>query len=152
MDNLKTIITFTLPQDAYMAKGFLESEGIETLMKDELTAQVHNFYSNAIGGVKIQVNESDYEKGLLILKKGGYITEENTDEEKIEIVHPDKTTDKKVCPFCHSDNVGRKKEANVLTVIVYFLLGAIFPIFKKSYVCYDCGKVWKYSRDEVLGS
>lgn len=144
MDNLKTIITFTLPQDAYMAKGYLESEGIETFMKDELTAQVHNFYSNAIGGVKIQVKESDYEKGLLILKKGGYITEENTEEEKTEIVHPDKKNNKKICPFCHSDNIGRKKEPNILTVIVYFILGFIFPIFKKSYVCYDCGKVWKY--------
>jgi uncharacterized protein YjbK len=145
MENWRTILTFTYPQDAYLAKGFLESEGIETIIRDELTAQVNNFYSNAIGGVKIQVKESDYENGLLILQKGGYInSEDSQNETKIEIVHLDKTTNKKRCPFCQSDNIGRKKEPNILTVIVYFILGIILPIFKKSYKCFDCDKAWKY--------
>ncbi len=146
MNNYRTIITFTLPQEAYLAKGFLESEGIETMIKDELTAQVNNFYSNAIGGVKLQVRESDFENGLAILKKSGYINDENTEEVAIEIIPFDNTTNKKICPFCQSDNIGKRKEPNILTVIVYFILSVISPIFKKSYICFDCDKVWKFSK------
>lgn len=146
MDNLKTIITFTLPQDAYLAKGFLDSEGVESVIKDELTAQVYNFYSNAIGGVKLQVKESDYENGLLILQKGGYInSDDKKDEINIEIVHIDKTTTKKICPFCQSDNIGKKKEPNILTIIL-LIFSIFFPIFKRSYICYDCNKAWVFKK------
>lgn len=144
MENLKTIMTFTLPQDAYLARSLLESEGIETFIQDELTAQVINFYSNAIGGVKLQVRESDIENGITILKNGGFINSENTRELEVELIKLKKLTNKEVCPFCNSRNIGKKKEANILTVVVYFMLGIISPIFKKSYVCYDCEKLWKY--------
>lgn len=116
------------------------------MIKDELTAQVNNFYSNAIGGVKLQVRESDFENGLAILKKSGYINDENTEEVAIEIIPFDNTTNKKICPFCQSDNIGKRKEPNILTVIVYFILSVISPIFKKSYICFDCDKVWKFSK------
>jgi hypothetical protein len=146
MDNLKTIITFTFPQDANLAKGFLESEGLETYIKDELTAQVNNFYSNAIGGVKLQVNENDYENGIRLLQKGGYInSDDKKDEIKIEIVHLDKSTNKKICPFCKSDNIGKKKVPNIVTIIL-LIFSILFPIFISSYICYDCNKAWKFKK------
>ncbi len=147
MENWKTILTFTYPHEAHMAKGYLESEGIKTIIRDEMTAQVNNFYSNAIGGVKLQVKESDYENGLLKLQKGGYInSDDKKDEINIEIVHLDKTINKKRCPFCQSENISKKKEPNILTVIVYFIFSIIFPIFKRSYICFDCNKAWKYKK------
>jgi hypothetical protein len=73
MDNWITIISFTYPHEAHLAKGKLESEGIEVVIKDELTTQVINFYSNAIGGVKLLVKESDYENALQLLIESGYI-------------------------------------------------------------------------------
>lgn len=148
MKNLRTLITFTQPLDAHIAGGFLESAGIETFIKDEFTAQVYNFYSNAIGGVKLQVYEDEYVTGIEILRNGGYIIDEDQEETPIEIVPLTKTTDKTICPFCHSTNIGKKKEPNILTVVVYFILGGIFPIFKKSYTCYDCERVWKYRKEE----
>lgn len=50
MDTLTTVLSFTYPHEAHLAKGKLESEGIEVFLKDELTTQVNNFYSHAIGG------------------------------------------------------------------------------------------------------
>ena len=144
MDSFKTLITFTFTQDAYLAKAFLESEGIQTFLKDELTVQFHPFYSNAIGGVKLQVKESEYEDGLDILKKGGYINNETTKEIKVEIIPFDNRTNKKICPFCQSDNIGKRKEPNILNGIVYAFLGVIAPIFKKSFQCFDCNKAWKF--------
>ena len=73
MENWIEIISFNLPQDAYLVKGRLESEGIEIILKDELTAQVNNFYSNAIGGVKLLVKECDFEKAHTILVESKYI-------------------------------------------------------------------------------
>ncbi|MDD4729553.1 MAG: DUF2007 domain-containing protein [Dysgonamonadaceae bacterium] len=146
MDEYITILTFTLPQDAYLPKALLESEGVKSILKDEHTVQVYNFYSSAVGGVKLQVKKSDVENGLDILEKGGYIKSESAEEKKVEIVHLNKETNKKECPFCQSDNIGKMKQANMLTVIAYFLLGAIFPIFKTSYTCFDCEKTWRFSR------
>ena len=42
-------------------------------IKDELTAQVNNFYSNAIGGVKLQVYDHEELKATNILIQGGFI-------------------------------------------------------------------------------
>lgn len=144
MDNWQTVITFTQPHEAHMAKGVLESQGIETLIQDEFTAQVHNFYSNAIGGVKLKIKESNFENGVSVLKDGGYILEDNEELRETELVEKTAKTNISVCPFCLSENITKNKEANYLTIIVYFVLGAFFPIFKRHYICYDCNKLWKY--------
>ena len=51
-------VTFTYPHEAHLAKNYLESEGIETEIRDELTAQVNNFYSNAIILENLPVSQS----------------------------------------------------------------------------------------------
>ena len=56
-------------------------------------------------------------------------------------------TDISKCPYCQSDNIGRKKEPNILTVIVILLLKVILPIFRRSYICYDCSKKWKFTKE-----
>lgn len=72
MNDWVTIITFTYPPQAVVLKGRLESEGIECYLKDELTAQVNPFYSNAVGGVKLQVRQEDMDSAITILKELGY--------------------------------------------------------------------------------
>jgi hypothetical protein len=57
-------------------RGRLEAEGIECYVKDELTVQIYNFYSNAIGGIRLEVRESDYEKARQILIETGFLKEE----------------------------------------------------------------------------
>lgn len=76
MEKFKTIATFTLPSELAVPKSKLESEGIECQVMDELTVQSYNFISNAVGGVKLQVRESDFDKAFEILKNGGFIKEE----------------------------------------------------------------------------
>lgn len=147
MSSWVTIRTFIYPQEAYVAKSFLESEGITVFLKDELTTQVHNFYSNALGGVKLQVVETEYDLGIELLKKGGFIkSKDELKEEIIEIIEVDKTTIPESCPFCNSKNIGKKTDPNLLAVFVYFLLGVLFPIFKASYICYDCEMLWKFKK------
>lgn len=73
MDTFITVKTFTLPQQAYIIKGRLESEGIRCFLQDELTVQTMNFYSNTIGGVKLQVREEDLSDAVMILEEEGYL-------------------------------------------------------------------------------
>lgn len=82
MDNFVTIMTFTHPTELAVLRTRLEADGIECLVLDELTAQVNPFYSNAIGGVKLQVKESDVPRTIEILKEGGYIKEEDLHQPK----------------------------------------------------------------------
>ncbi|GAB5523765.1 MAG: hypothetical protein Roseis2KO_16370 [Roseivirga sp.] len=76
MDKMVTVATFHLPQDAYIIRGRLESDGIFCYLKDELTVQSDNIISNAIGGVKLQVHESDVKQALPILEELGLIERE----------------------------------------------------------------------------
>lgn len=76
--NWMTILSFTYPHDAHLAKAKLESEGIEVYVKDEMTVQAVNFYSNAIGGVKLLVEDTEYEKAHNILIELGYLNEQKT--------------------------------------------------------------------------
>ena len=143
MSKWSVVHTVTFLQDAYMIKSYLESAGIETLIPDEFTAQVNNFYTTAIGGVRLMVRTEDLESGVALLKEGGYINPENsvTDEE-ILIVGADSSTDMTGCPFCGSANIGKRNTPGMAMVILYFLLSALFPIFRSANKCFDCGKIW----------
>jgi hypothetical protein len=61
------IATFNYPHEAHLAKSKLESEGIDVWLKDEYTAQVYHFHSNAIGGVKLCIEPKNKKAALMIL-------------------------------------------------------------------------------------
>lgn len=71
------ILSVTYPHEAHLIKSFLESEEIDVILKDELTVQVNNFYSNAVGGIKLCVRQDDAEKARDILTQAGYLKQEN---------------------------------------------------------------------------
>lgn len=150
MNDWRILNTFIYPHDAHMAKGYLESNGIEVVLKDELTVQVYNFYSNAIGGVKLLIREPEYDRGLEVLKQGGFVVPK--DEQKKTNIEPivlTGKTDVSACPYCKSHNIGRKKEPNILTLVL-ILFWLILPIYKRSYVCYDCSKKWKFTKEKHI--
>lgn len=75
MDDWTVIITFNYGYEAHLAKSKLESEDIEVWLRDELNAQVCEAGPSAVGGVKLCVRQSDVVRALYILKKGGFIHE-----------------------------------------------------------------------------
>ncbi len=73
------------PTELAVVKSKLESEGIECRVLDEYTVQAHNFLSQAIGGVRLQVAESNLEKARLILEENGLFSESKEPEQsKVE--------------------------------------------------------------------
>ena len=81
MNHFQTVAVFTYPSELAIAKSFLESNNIECFVKDELTIQVHNFYSNAIGGIKMQVKPEDFKKARHLLLQRGFIKDEKVDHD-----------------------------------------------------------------------
>lgn len=69
-----TIATFVFPSDMFVARSKLESEGIECRVLDELTVQSYNFISQAVGGIKLQVESGDIPRANSILLEGEFIT------------------------------------------------------------------------------
>ena len=143
MSQLITIKTFTYPHEAYIIRGKLDSEGIETFLKDEMTVQVNNFYSNAVGGVKLQVLEQDVARALEI------IGESEIPDDKIAVIDETESGNSDQCPFCNSDNIVEKKSPNWLTLLPYLVVGFIFPVYRKTHKCFDCGKEWVVRRKRI---
>ena len=87
-----TILTVNHPNELVVIKARLESEGVLYNVKDELLTQINPFYSNAIGGVKLQVKEEDLQQALKILEENGFTIENNVDQ--FDITKLDKLTSK----------------------------------------------------------
>lgn len=82
-DKLVTIITFSYPQELYIIRARLESEGIKCFVVNELTLQTQPLYSNAVGGVKLQVYSKYAGRATKILKQEGYITEPDNNKPNV---------------------------------------------------------------------
>lgn len=143
MDKVVIVAEFVYPHEAHIAKGILESEGIESFLKDELTVQVNNFYSNAIGGVKLQVMETDRDNALRILKESGIIEDPSDKDKSPENLFTYSREFSRKCPYCHSTEIRRKRMPGYMILFSILLLGFPFPFLKKRYFCFDCSKEWK---------
>jgi hypothetical protein len=64
---LVTIAKYLYPYEADLAKSRLEAEGIPAFAADEYIVRFDWFYSNAVGGIRLQVAEEDAELAMEIL-------------------------------------------------------------------------------------
>lgn len=127
MDTFVTVLTVSLPQQLWIIKGRLESEGIQCFVKDELTVQAYNLYSNAVGGVKLQVPEEDVEQAREILTELGYIKEEPVTVDLLTRIDA-KTS---FIPFLKSVNV-INRIIIITLVLVALIVTVLYQIFKPS--------------------
>jgi hypothetical protein len=68
-EKLETIIVSPQLPLAYIIKDMLEGAGFTVFLQNENMAQI---YSNILGGVEIQVPDSEVEKAIALLKEAGY--------------------------------------------------------------------------------
>lgn len=64
-----TIRRYSLPFEAHLDRSRLESEGIGAFVADEHTVNMQWMLSNAIGGVRLQVQEDDLYRARQILEE-----------------------------------------------------------------------------------
>jgi rubredoxin len=121
---------FTYTAEANIFKGLLESEGIETFVRDNFTVDANPLWSNAVGGVKLFVKTEDLDKAKHILS---HVTQFSVDDlgKPVE------------CPNCH------QPKAQLITTVketksIFAFLGALLfvglPLYTKyRYKCANCG-------------
>jgi hypothetical protein len=64
---MKTLTAFSKPIEAQMLVARLEGSGIRAFIRDEYTITNDWFYSNALGGVRVDVADEDYERAKEVL-------------------------------------------------------------------------------------
>lgn len=142
MPDLVTIKTFDTYISAQILKARLEAEGIKCFLKDEQSVTMYWFWSNALGGVKLQVFDYDKqyaEKIITTIEQEALLHSETPgfwDEEDVEQLHPDN----KICIHCGSRNTRQNEYSKRSAAISILLLG--FPLLFKSHKwhCFHCGE------------
>jgi len=104
----------------------LEEAGIKSVIADQGMAQVNALYSNAIGGIRIQIHENDLERAKEIL---------------FEVEPVD--TGIFQCPNCSSDNVEYERNSKRAAFISLFLINMPITWAKHKCRCKACGHIWK---------
>jgi len=69
---LYTVKTFTYPSDAAVMRSFLDANGVQTFLNNEINAQVDPLLSNALGGVQLMVPNEQAELALNLLHENGF--------------------------------------------------------------------------------
>ena len=75
MDKWKIVFSSGTLYEVELARNYLESEGIETTLQNQLAAQI---YGNAADRTKLLIKEKDVERGVKILIERGYLKTDST--------------------------------------------------------------------------
>jgi hypothetical protein len=118
--------------EALLAKGSLESSGIECFLTDDNMIRMDWFISNLLGGIKLAVNQEDVEAATAIL-----------DEPAPEILDVDGVGEYQQprCPECQSLDVNFEQLSKVAYPSAW--LGIPLPLHDKAWTCRSCGHHWE---------
>ena len=136
-DDFITVATFSQPHDAYLAKAKLESEGITCFVADEYFVTVNWLFSNAIGGVKLQVPkwESELARDVLRPRPQLIVVAKEGDGSIPE--------DERVCPRCGSLDVYYTRFSRRAGFLAIALVGFLLPWIRRRWQCKQCDFEWK---------
>jgi hypothetical protein len=137
-DKLVTVATFSEPIQAHLASAKLAAEGIEYFIIDENIVSMYWLYSQAVGGVKLQVRENDAEKALQTLR----ISSQKQDAVAGKI-EPEKQGSDSCCPKCGSGDIQYEKYSKKTFFLTILFLGFPVSYLKDECRCNSCGHRWQ---------
>jgi hypothetical protein len=119
--------------EALLAKGSLESAGIECFLGDDNMVRMDWFLSNLVGGVKLSVRPEDADAAVELL--------EQPLPESFEVDGVG-TYEQPSCPQCHSLDVSYET-LNKPVAYTSAWLGVPIPVPRKRWKCHSCGSAWQ---------
>src|SRR3984957_2006510 len=138
---LVTIRKFRDLPEALLAKGSLEFAGIEALLADDNIIRLDWFWSNLMGGIKLQVDPEDAEEANGILDQP---IPEGFDVVGVGEYHQPR------CPRCQSLDVGfQELDEPIAYVSAYF--GVPIPWKRRAWRCHACHAEWEENEDRGRG-
>jgi hypothetical protein len=132
--NLVLLRRFRDIPEALLAKGRLESSGMECFLADDNMVRMDWFISNLLGGVKLFVDASDFSQAAKILNEP--IPLELEVEGIGEYVQPR-------CPQCGSLDTTYAELKKVSYASAW--LGLALPLQRDDWKCAECGHTWRDS-------
>jgi hypothetical protein len=140
LQELVTIRQFRDLPEALLAKGSLESAGIECFLADENLVRLDWFISNFIGGIKLNVRAADVENAQHLL-----------DEPILEglYVHGIGLYEQPRCPQCQSLDVNFQELDRPIAYMSAFLHMPL-PVQRPAWHCHACDAEWE--EDESDGN
>ena len=127
-----TVGRYSFPHEAHIARARLEAEGITAVVADEHTVNMNWLYSDALGGVRVQVSAEDSAaaRQLLVEDRSAEVDQEFGAEEMR-------------CPACDSNRVALHTRGRRSVFAVFLLLG--FPLFfyRHGFRCERCEHFWQ---------
>lgn len=131
--DLVTIRQFRDLPEALLAKGCLESAGIECSLADENLVRLDWFISNFIGGIKLNVRVSDVENARKIL-----------DEPILEGLYVQGVGlyEQPRCPKCQSLDVNFQELDRPVAYMSAFLRVPM-PVQRPAWRCHSCDAEWE---------
>jgi len=127
---LTTIGSYNTFLEASLVRSELEAFAVDVFLADAEMVRLNWMWSNALGGVKVQVPESEREEALDILGL------EPCDEQDWPEL-PEAAVS--ACPACNTEYFLDKRGAFLTLLILGF---PVVPAATKR-ICNDCGKRWK---------
>lgn len=122
-----TVGSYSFPYEAHLARAKLESEGIPAFVADEHTINMQWLYSQALGGVKVQVPEDFAEQARELLEED--LAQRPIEQELIN------------CPQCGACEFAYLVRGKRVAYLLFWLLG--FPLWRvrRQRECRVCGFV-----------
>ena len=133
MQKLVTIRQFRDLPEALLAKGSLESAGIECFLADENLVRLDWFISNFIGGIKLNVRAADAENAQTLL-----------DEPILEGLYVQGVGlyEQPRCPKCQSLDVNFQELDRPIAYMSAFLRVPM-PVQRPAWRCHACDAEWE---------
>lgn len=134
---LVTVARFRDLPEAMLARGRLQSAGINAFLADENYIRMDWFMSNMIGNMRLQVREDDAESAKEILAQE---VPENfeTDAEKFE---------QPKCPKCGSVDIQFEGLNRGVGLVSAYAIGVPLPLRSDTWKCNHCGAEWQESEE-----
>jgi predicted Zn-ribbon and HTH transcriptional regulator len=128
---LVTIQSFRELSEAMLAKGMLNSAGIECVLVDDNTGRMLGFISNVIGGIRMKVYRVDAEAATALLVQP---TAEDMD------VADEENDQRPRCPKCYSVDITPRELDKPMSTGAW--LSVPLPVREKVCECKSCGYQW----------
>ena len=128
---LTDIGPFNQPEEAYLVRSILDSQGIKSSIDGQHTVGINPLLTNAVGGVRLLISSRDKEDASRILKD----FYENRAEAEANRA--------RICPKClceDGEEIDRSFLFSILAVVTLGIYCLLFPWAK--FKCPNCNNKW----------
>ncbi|MBS1814154.1 MAG: DUF2007 domain-containing protein [Acidobacteria bacterium] len=137
---LVTLASYRDISEALVARTLLEDAGIPVFLQDENLGRIHWGVSNAIGGIRLQIEAEHVEAATRLLHEN-VPADIVFDEDEEPYLQPK-------CPVCHSEDITFEGADRDLALLSTFMLHVPLPLGGKSWRCHACNARWEDTEEE----